>query len=267
MPIPARTIAAAVPILPNAQEKLQERALLGRVTWATAVTVLIGRSVFLILAHALVACVFLLLGRSSPWNAAAPWWSVYGNIADLGCLALMVYFTRKEGVRLRDLIGPVKWRIDFFLALLCLAVAFGCFVVIAKPSSLIAFGTPLPNMYPGLLSARVLPGWAIAYSFSVFFLIWSPTEEMTYQGFVLPRMVALARRRWVAVLVVSFWFALQHSFIPFILDWHYVAWRFLAFWLAMAAINLMYLGIRRLPPLILMHWALDVFALVLTLKL
>ena len=159
------------------------------------------------------------------------------------------------------------WGIDLLLGLMILVMAGVCFAVVAKPVSLFTFGTPQPYLFPGLLAERVLPKWAIVYSFSVFLLIWSPTEEITYQGYVLPRICALSKRWWVAVLIVSFWWALQHSFIPLIFDWRYIAWRFLAFWLAMIALNLMYLRVRRLPPFILAHWALDTFALVLTLKL
>jgi hypothetical protein len=38
-------------------------------------------------------------------------------------------------------------------------------------------------------------------------MIWSPTEEMTYQAYALPRIQALSRRAWVAVVVVGFWWA------------------------------------------------------------
>ena len=41
---------------------------------------------------------------------------------------------------------------------------------------------------------------------------------MTYQAYVLPRIQALSGRAWIAVVVVSFWWALQHSFLPFIAD-------------------------------------------------
>lgn len=253
----------------NSADFIGEAIAARRVTWLGPLLVLTGRSVFLILAQAVVAAVFLLLGNPSPWLAAAPWWSVYGNLADLGCLALMVYFTRKEGLRLRDLIGRIRWRwgFDLFLGLSFLLLIAPCFNIIAKPVSLIAFGTQTPNLYPGLLAGRSLPLWAVVYSFSIWLMIWTPTEEMTYEGYALPRIFALARNRWIAVLLVSFWWALQHSFIPLIPDWRYLLWRFLAFWPAMAAMNLLYLWIRRLPPFIVAHWVLDALALWITLKL
>ena len=262
-PTPPNIVAA------NSQATISSRVAAGQVTWRGPLLVVTGRSVFMIAAQAVVAGLFFLRHVASPWNAAASWWSVYGTLVDLGCLALLVHFAGREGLRLRDLVGSIRWRwgVDLFLGLIILVSAGLCFGVAAKPVSLLAFGTAQPYLYPGLLSGRVLPMWAIAYSFSIFLLIWSPTEEIIYQGYSLPRIHALSKRWWVAVLIVSFWWALQHSFIPLIFDWRYIVWRFLAFWPAMIALNLLYLWIRRLPPFILSHWALDTLALVITLKL
>jgi hypothetical protein len=229
-----------------------------------------SRTVFLIAAQALVAFIFVLLGNASPWRSAAPWWTVYGTFVDLGCLAFLVHLTRKEGLTLRDLIGRIDWRWDLFLAATALVIVDACFMLTARPSTFVAYGAYPPDLfhlYPGMVTARKLPAWATAYSCSIFLIIWSPTEEITYQGYALPRLCALFKRRWLAVLVVSFWFALQHSFLPVVWDWHYIVYRFLAFWPPMAAITLLYLWIRRLPPLILMHWSLDILALYLTLRI
>jgi hypothetical protein len=260
--------AASLTLPANSPAEIANWIISRRLTWLGPLLVVTGRSIFLILAQAVVALIFLLRGNQTPWRAAAPWWSIYGNLVDLGCLALILYFTRKEGLRLRDLVGPLRWRwgFDLFLGILLLLLVAPCFMLVAKPASLIAFGTPQPYLYPGLLTGRVLPLWSVIYSFSVFLLIWSPTEEITYQGYSLPRIFALSRRRWVAVLFVSFWWSLQHSFIPLIPDWRYIAWRFLAFWPAMIMMTVLYLWLRRLPPLIVAHWALDTFALMITLK-
>ena len=106
----------------------------------------------------------------------------------------------------------------------------------------------------------------MVYSLSAWWLLWSPIEQMTYQGYALPRIEALAHSRWIAVSIVGFWWALQHAFLPFILDWKYVAWRFLAFLPGVIAFTLIYFKLRRLPPLIVAHWPMDIFAVLLTLK-
>jgi hypothetical protein len=89
---------------------------------------------------------------------------------------------------------------------------------------------------------------------------------MTYQGYALPRLVALFGSRSKAILLVGFWWALQHSFLPFILDWRYVAWRFLAFVPGTMVFMLVYLRLRRLPPLIVAHWPMDIAAAFFTVR-
>jgi len=81
--------------------------------------VVTGRTVLAVAAQALVACVYVLRHDPSPWQAAAPWWSVYGTLVDIGCLALMARFTRSEGIGLRDLIGRIElhWGHDVFVGI------------------------------------------------------------------------------------------------------------------------------------------------------
>jgi len=260
--------AAKMPGALNSRVEIERRVQLRQITWLGPLLVMIGRSFFMIVAQALVAAIFWLRGHPSPWNAAAPWWTVYGTLVDVGCLALMVKFIRPEGIRLRDLIGRIRlrWGLDIFLGIACLVVSVLVFGPSGSLSSKLIFGSTRPAMYPGLLAARSLPLWGVIYSLSIFILIWSPTEEMTYNGYVLPRLQVLTGHTWLTVLLVGFWWALQHSFIPFILDWKYVVWRFLFFLPGVVIFSLIYLWIRRLPPLILTHWLMDLMAVLYTLK-
>jgi hypothetical protein len=231
--------------------------------------VVVGRSALIIAAQAATACVLWLRFHSWSWDAAAKWWTVYGTLVDVGCLALMVRYTRREGIRLRDLIGRVRlrWGRDVFLGIGFYFLVFPFFAFAFPVAARIIYGSPHPPSYPGLMDARVLPIWAVVYSFSVWWLIWSPTEEMTYQGYALPRFEALFQSRWRAIALVGFWWALQHSFLPLILDWRYIVWRFLAFLPGAVVFTLVYLRLRRLPPLILAHWPMDISAVFFTLKL
>jgi hypothetical protein len=262
------TPADKKPETANSRAEIERRVRQGQITWAGLLIVMTGRSFFMIVVQALVASIYWLRGHPSAWNAAAPWWTVYATLVDVGCLALMVKFTRPEGIRLRDLIGRVRlrWGYDIVLGIACLVVFVQIFSLPGLLASKLVFGSTHPAMYPGLLAARRLPFWAVIYSLSIFWLVWSPTEEMTYNGYVLPRIQALTRRTWIAVPLVGFWWALQHCFLPFILDWKYVVWRFLFFLPGVVIGTLIYLWIRRLSPLILAHWPMDLMAAIYTLK-
>ena len=101
---------------------------------------------------------------------------------------------------------------------------------------------------------------------SLFWLIWSTTEEMTYNGYALPRLEALCGNRWIALAIVGACWALQHSFIPFVLEWRYVVYRFISFLPGDIVFGLLYLRLRRLPPLVVAHWTMDISAILYTLQ-
>ncbi len=252
----------------NSLSQLRMRAADGRLSWPGPLFLVAGRIALMLLAQGLVAIVFLLRGTSQPWLAAAPWWTVYGTLIDIGCLTLMWKFTRREGITLRDLIGPIRLRHgrDIFLGIGIFLVVFPLFVVGGLFSCRLFYGVFQANVFPGILGGRVLPLWAAIYSRSLWWMIWSPTEEMTYAGYVLPRAQALSGRTWVAVLLVGFFWSIQHSFLPFIPEWRNFLWRFLAFVPGVVVMVLIYLRMRRLAPLILAHWAMDIMATVVTMR-
>jgi len=101
----------------------------------------------------------------------------------------------------------------------------------------------------------------------VFWLIWSPTEEVIYQAYCAARLQVLTGSTWATVTVVGFWWVLQHSMFPLVFDWRLIVFRFLQFLPLVVVLQLIYLRTRRLPRMILMHWPMDLFAAVLTLRL
>jgi hypothetical protein len=185
---------------------------------------------------------------------------------DIGCLALMTWLTRAEGIRLRDLLGRIRlrWGRDIFIGIGCLLV-FPFFMAGASFGSKLVYGSTQPNLYPGLLAVRSLPIWATVYSLSAWWLVWSPTEQMTYQAYVLP---ASWRCLGVSGSPFRWWLSVDAptQLFPLILDWHYIAWRFLAFLPGVVVFTLIYLLTRRLPPLIVAHWPMDIFAVLLTVE-
>jgi uncharacterized protein len=253
---------------PNSWGEIEKRVALGRISWTGPITLVMARTFLLLAAQAVLAGVYALRHHPSPWRAAAPWWSIYGTLVDLGCLSLMAWFKRSEGIRFRDLIGTVRMRRgrDVFTGLRYYLLIFPCFVGGSMLSSLFVYGSIGPHIAPGQLHERALPVWAVIYTLSVWWIVWSPTEETTYQAYVLPRLEALAGRAWVPVAVVSFWWALQHCALPLIPDWRYIVWRFGAFLPGVLVSILIYRRTRRLAPMIVAHWPMDIAAAIFTVK-
>jgi membrane protease YdiL (CAAX protease family) len=230
--------------------------------WTGPLTVLFARTGFCILAQVLVTLILAWQRSPDPLRAGTAWWPVTGTLVDLGCLFLLVRFTRQEGIRLADLIGLDKSKLkkDLLMGL----GAFLLFPIVmisgAMLSGLLVYGSLQPALPPEVM-AKSLPLWAALYARLLWWPVWSVTEELTYNGYVLPRLRKLfGGRAWPAVIVVGLVWAVQHSFLPFIPD----ARVFLSLFLQMVPLTmvmqLVYLRFRRLPPVILAHWGMDLFS-------
>jgi uncharacterized protein len=139
----------------------------------------------------------------------------------------------------------------FTLVLFLVALVGGALVTWLSYGS-----TPPPVLMGGV------PAWAALYSLIIWPVIWGITEEMTYQGYSLPRLEALTGSAWVALFLVSLGWGLQHVVLPLKFDWHFMLWRFAASLPVGIVAVLLYLRIRHLTPLILAHWATNFFSIV-----
>jgi len=218
----------------------------------------------MLLSQALFAAFFRLQGRASPWQAAGAWWTVWGTLVDVGCLTCLFFLTRRENLRIRDLLGPLpRWLVPKGIACFLLIFPFSCW---EDPWPVGSSTTPGRRLSHRRNLGRHLPLWGVLYSLLIWWPIWSVTEEFTYQGYLASRFAALSRHRWVPYCLVGFWWALQHSFIPFVPDLRLVLYRFLAFVPGVLVFLVVYLRTRRLAPLIVAHWMMDLSAAVMTLS-
>lgn len=251
----------------NSFAAVQERASAGTIGWTGPILLLGARTVLLLVCQSSLALVFYLCGKPSPLQAAGQWWVVYGTAVDAGCLIGLRFFLRREGLQLRNLLGPVRMRYgrDLWLGLGLYALIFPFFLGASIAARLLIYGSDSAALTHYLFHAHRLPLWATIYSLAVWWVIWSPTEEATYQAYVMPRLRALTNRPWAAFVMVMFFFALQHSMLPFFPDWRYLLFRFVMFLPGCALLIAAYLRLRRLAPLIVAHWPMDISAALMTL--
>ena len=250
----------------NSQAAIDTRTAAGLIPWAGPLALLVARPVLMIVAQSLTALIFLRLHDPAPWRTAGYWWKVYGTLVDIGCLAALVYFTRREGIRLRDLLGPLKMRHgrDVLLGLCYFAMVMPLFILGGMGAHWVVYGSAPDHAAQYLLSPHPLPLWSTLYSFLVWWVIWSATEEATYQAYTLPRMRALTGRTGLTFAIVGFVWAFQHTLLPFVPDWKYTAFRSLAFLPGVLALMAIYWRTRRLAPLIVAHWPMDIVAVLMT---
>jgi hypothetical protein len=217
-----------------------------------------ARALLALLAQALVAAGFLLAGHTQPWEQAAGWFPVWGSAVDVGCLAAMALFARGEGRRLRDLLPPLRVRADGWAAL---GATLQVLVVGGVGGTAIGFA--LYGGAPPIPMGR-LPAWGTLYGVLVWPLLWGITEQLTYNGFLLPRLEALLPgRRWLApALVVAAW-TLQHVAMPLRLDATFTLYRALSPLPVVLLMVWLHVRHRRLAPLMAAHVVADALSVLL----
>jgi len=254
----------SVTALPNSTAQIHERLQAGHITWRWPLIIVFARLVFAVLAQALIAGLYMLKGYPTPWQAAAPWWIVYGTLIDIGCLVLLAWLARREGIRLFDLISYQRQHLGRDLLL---GMGFVVLFIILAIGGGIIFGPLIYGATPAPAIMVPLPLWGALYSLLVWPIIWALAEEMTYQGYSLPRLEVLSGRKWLAVLIVSFGWAVQHSALPLIMDWRWAIYRFGSSLLIGIVLPIIYLRTRRLLPFIIAHWAANFVSVLMTVVL
>jgi hypothetical protein len=242
------------PATPNARAALAERRAAGALTWSGPVLMLFARSAFAVAAQGLVAAIHAARGSASPWREAAAWLPVYGSLIDAGCLWLLWLLARREGIRLRDLIGFDRARLgrDLLLGLALIPPSLCCIFAGIYASSLLVYGdlsapqiyAPLP-LLPALYGALVWP------------LLWGLVEQTTYNGYLLPRFRALSGSTGFAIAVVGFSWSFQHVVMPLTFDPDFMLYRLVAPVPQSVFAMLVYLRIRRIVPLAVAHALMD----------
>jgi membrane protease YdiL (CAAX protease family) len=214
---------------------------------------LFARTVFAVGAQGVVATIFALRGSPTPWRDSEPWLPVYGTLIDAGCLTVLWRLTRREGIRLVDLIGFDRARLsrDVLLGIALIPVSLVFILAGTSGAGWIVYGTLQPPLLLGHL-----PLAAALYGVLVWPFIWGITEQMTYNGYLLPRFQVLGRTS-VAVVIVAFVWSMQHAFMPLTFDPKFMTVRVLApvpFSLFQA---ILYLRLRRLVAFAIAHALMD----------
>jgi membrane protease YdiL (CAAX protease family) len=225
--------------------------------WKWPLLVVLSRLIFAVLLQSLVAILFFKTALS-PLLAAGDWWPVYGTLIDLSCFILILGLIKKEGLFFRDLLNYDQSRIkrDILTGLGFILWVFPLAMAGIITTSILIFNTPQPPSIYG-----PLPLWAATYSLLIFPVIWGLMEQITYQGYALSRLKNLTPHPAFAIAIVAFGWGIQHIALPLIIDWRYMLFRFLSFLPLAIVMALVYLRTHRLIPLIIAHWAVDMFGI------
>lgn len=207
--------------------------------------VLVSRTIFAVLYQWIVSfnveeLDFLEAGR---------WWTVYGSLIDISCLALLIWVLKREGGNIRSLIGFSRSKLkgDFKQARLLLIIILPLTAIWGTVMSFLIYGKVSVSMIAG-----PLPLWGALYSVILWPIGWAIMEQLIYMGYCLPRLESISKNKVLSIAIVMFFWALQHIALPVTLDMEYSLYRFLTV-IPMVIIPIFYLKTRRLVPIILVH--------------
>jgi membrane protease YdiL (CAAX protease family) len=214
---------------------------------------LFARAALAVAAQAVVAGIYALRGSPTPWHDAEPWLPVYGTLIDLGCLALLWRLTRREGRRLFDLVGFERSHLlrDVLLGVALIPASLVFIFAGTYGAHWLLYGTVSAPFFFG-----TLPLPAVLYGILIWPFVWGLTEQMTYNGYLVPRFQALGGTRLAIAMVALVW-AGQHAFMPLTFDPKFMLYRLLSSVPHSVFVILVYLRLRRLVPLAIDHALMD----------
>ena len=228
--------------------------------WKWPLILVFTRFVLAVVLQLSVTGIYFLQNDPTPLQSAGHWFTIYGSLIDLGCLFLIATLIRKEGKTLLDLVHMDKKHIvkGVLIGLVYTLLFMPISVIGLSLSHLLVYGTPNP---PQLMGG--VPLWGAIYSVTVFPVLWGFSEQITYQGYSLPRLENYFGNKWLAIALVSFGWMFQHTALPLMLDWKYVIYRMVSFFPLTIVMPLIFLRTKRLLPFIIAHWAMDTTAAVM----
>ncbi|GJQ36902.1 MAG: hypothetical protein JETCAE01_29120 [Anaerolineaceae bacterium] len=230
-----------------------------RFLWVGTLFMVFARFLFAALFQGLTAVILFLRGDATPIQSAAPWWTVYGSLIDIACLISIAVLMRGEGLKISSLLDFHRdffWK-DVRMTLLLIFIFLVVGFIGGTLAGILIYGGPPPAIMGGL------PLWGTLYSLIIWPALWGFTEQLTYQGYVLPRLRILTRKTWLMILLIAVGFAMQHTVLPLVFDWKFILFRAFSS-LPLLIMVPIYLRTKRLTPFMIAHWGVDMLSVVIT---
>lgn len=217
---------------------------------------LIMRSLLFAAFGGMIVGAFALFGNQSPLQAAEKWWPFQGILANIATFFILRGFFRKEGIKYSSVFtnfekGKKKKTIFEVLWLL--------------PVSFIAGGIPLyifsylflGSITPPTLMFQEIPLWAFIIALILFPISNALVETPTYIGYALPRIKALTKMGWLAILLAGIALAAQHIVLPLVFEMDYMLWRIFSFLPFAILLGFIFTKTNRLLPIVIVHYLID----------
>lgn len=197
--------------------------------------------------------VFILLSLMSgeQLENLSHWWSVIASVINTLVIGILLFLCKKQKITYGKLVqyekGKCKWYVALLIVISMLIVGMGGMYL----AGYICYGA-----FPYLAPMLVAP---IPFILAIVNLFLLPiTTTLAEDGLYLGLGVSHIKNKWIAIFVPAFFYAIQHSFIPMLLDGRYIMYRFLSFLPLTLWICCWYYKNRKPLPIMIGHGILNV---------
>ena len=186
------------------------------------------------------------------------WWSIVATIVNIITILILVLITKKMNISYSKLINYEKGKTKLKEVIIITLIALVLASIGMNLAGLICYGV-IPYLAP--MMAAPIPLFLAVINFILLPLTVSFAEDGLYLGCGVNSF----KNKYLAILVPAFFYALQHSFIPVLFDFKFIAYRFLSF-LPLTIIFCYYYYKKKNPvPMMIGHTIVEIASVVLVL--
>lgn len=195
-----------------------------------------------------------LIGSSllnKPLDEISNWWSIVASAVNIATIVLLCFVSNKQGLSYFELVNLKK---GVTSAKQIVIISF--LIIVVGMTGMYLAGYLCYGVIPYAAPMMIAPIPPVLAVINVFVL--PVTTALAEDGLYLGCGVNCIRNKYVAIFVPAFFFALQHSFIPTLMDFTYIVYRFISF-LPLTIILCWYYYKKRNPlPIMIGHALIDV---------
>lgn len=172
----------------------------------------------------LFALSYLLLSlvTRKSFTDLSQYWSVVSSICNFITILILIWICKVENIKYKNLIKYEKGKTKIYEVII--AVIFTLIIGMGGMylSGFLVYGK-LP--YMSIMMIQPIPLWLAVLNVFILPLTTTLAEDGLYLGYSLNRIY----NKDFTMLMPAFFYALQHSFIPFLIDGRFILYRFLSF--------------------------------------
>lgn len=205
------------------------------------------RCIFFILAFVLLSAISKL-----SYNDISKWWTTIAIVCNVITISILFLYSHKKGITYKKLLNYEKGKTNIKSAILIVVLTLIVGICGLYLAGLICYGD-FPYLDKTLV--QPIPLWLAIIVLLILPLSTTFAEDGLYLGYAIN---VTTSNKWVNIFLSAFFYAFQHSFIPFLPDGIFILYRFISFLPLTVMICLWYQKSKKPLPFMIGHFILNI---------